>query len=553
MQSEKNTTSDFKNLQSRIQLLEERMDKIERILTERNQEDRSVPGTGSVIAEKDFEINFPFAGKGSFEIGFGEYGMAWIGNIVLLFGITFLVQNLHNSGNVILSVLIGYAAVAFVYFVASFTSKTYSYLSKLLLYNGHIILYILTLRLYFFQKNPVMENPALVLLFLLGICTVLFVIAYRKKFRFLAGLVFSMALFAGIASNLNYVILCSLILVSALTLFVYYKFNWIKVLFVFITLTYIVFLNWLLNNPFITKEAVFRENIDYGMISLYIVGSVFSLVALIPQKEKYSSEWTTAAIILNGMGFTTALILMVVTYFTASYIFIFSFISLFCLLYSILLKKYSSLKIAAPMYAIYGFVALSTAIYGIFLLPGAYLLLSVQSFLVVSMALWFRSRFLVITNTLLFLLLLILYISDETSRTDTDFSFLLVAFVTARVLNWRKERLNLKTDFIRNLYLLSGFAMTLIAFHRTFPPAFITISWIGAAILFFILGLLINNKKYRWLAIATMIASAVNLLFVDIKNMNISLRIIIFLVLAVISIAISVFYTRHSKKKNPDS
>ena len=41
-------------------------------------------------------INSKNTGQG-LESGFGEYGLAWIGNIVLLFGITFLMQYIQNK------------------------------------------------------------------------------------------------------------------------------------------------------------------------------------------------------------------------------------------------------------------------------------------------------------------------------------------------------------------------------------------------------------------------------------------------------------------------
>ena len=86
--------------------------------------------------------------------------------------------------------------------------------------------------------------------------------------------------------------------------------------------------------------------------------------------------------------------------------------------------------------------------------------------------------------------------------------------------------------------------MTLISLHHAMPKPYITVSWIAAAILFFFIGYLIKNIKYRWLAIATLIASAINLVFVDMKNMDISFRILVFLIMAVISIAVSIIYTK---------
>ena len=51
-------------------------------------------------------------------------------------------------------------------------------------------------------------------------------------------------------------------------------------------------------------------------------------------------------------------------------------------------------------------MAMSIALYGLVGLPRVYLLLSVQSLLVVSMALWFRNRLIVVMNSLLFLTIL---------------------------------------------------------------------------------------------------------------------------------------------------
>ena len=39
---------------------------------------------------------------------------------------------------------------------------------------------------------------------------------------------------------------------------------------------------------------------------------------------------------------------------------------------------------------------------------------------------------------------------------------MLMAFVTTRIINWKKERLNIKTELIRNIYLIAGFIMTLV-------------------------------------------------------------------------------------------
>ena len=166
------------------------------------------------------------------------------------------------------------------------------------------------------------------------------------------------------------------------------------------------------------------------------------------------------------------------------------------------------------------------------------------------MALWFRSRFIFVMNTMLYLLLLVFYLKDSVNNDTANFTFMLVAFITARVVNWQKDRLQIKTEFIRNLYLIAGLAMTLIAFHHAMPETLITVSWIFAALLFFALSILLKNVKYRWIAIAALIASAINLLLVDMSNINIEFRILVFFMLAIISIIISILYTKYFIRKS---
>lgn len=549
MQKEKSDQSELKKLNEQYLSLEKRLSLVEESITEFKSKNIQLSTTENKDPKADIEFQFPFTPKGSIEYGFGEYGMAWLGNIVLLFGIAFLFQFLHKSGNVFFAAFAGYVAVAAIYASSYFTQKSYSYLSKLFYYNGHLLLFYLTLHLHFLQENPLLKNFTLGIWLLLVVLGILFYLSYRKKSQFMAGMVLLMLLISGIISNSTHYLLGIATLTAILSFALYYRFGWIKIVITSISFIYFVHLVWVFNNPFISGELVMRDTHDYGFIYLILTGFIFSLLAVLPKKEKISNEMVIASVIWNGMGFTAILMLTVFTYFSENYVYIFGVIAFFCLLLSILFQLHSYLKITASIYALYSFIALSITIYGIFLFPKSYLLLSVQSFLVVSMALWFRSRFIVVMNTILFFVLMAFYIKEPVSFNSTNFAFMLVAFITARVMNWKKERLKLESEFIRNLYLFAGFIMTLIAFYNVMPNSLITLSWISVAVLFFILGYLFKNIKYRWLAIATMLASAIHLLVIDMSHMNIGARVLIFLLLAVISISISIIYTKNFVKK----
>ena len=118
-------------------------------------------------------------------------------------------------------------------------------------------------------------------------------------------------------------------------------------------------------------------------------------------------------------------------------------------------------------------MAMSIAFHGILgLSTGLMLLLAVPSLATVSMALWFRNRLIVVMNSLLFLLILITYLISSKSINEVNFSFALISLISARIINWKRSRLHIETDLMRNLYLIEGFFMILYAlFHARFPSS----------------------------------------------------------------------------------
>lgn len=549
MQKDKTDSPELNSLREEIQVLKTRVTRIEASLGTLKGQEIQFKERDSALADDDFELSFPLQTEDSIEFQVGGSGMAWLGNIVLLFGISFLAQYLQSSGYLVFSALIGFVSVAAIYAGAYYTRTSLSYLSKLFAYTGHLLLFYMALRLHFFQAEPLIKSNLIGHFALILVPGVLFYLSYRRKSQLMSGMVLLMMLVSGIISNSPSFAAVITTLVAFLAMMLYYRFGWLKIVFIFIFLIYLGHLNWLLNSPFAGNKLEFIKSPGIGYFYLFATGLIISLLALIPKKEDVSDEFIITSVVWNGLIFSSVLALTVVTYLSTNYVPVFGVLAILCLAYSVVLQSRSFLKITASMYALYGFLAMSVAFYGILLLPKAYMLLSIQSLLVVSMALWFGSRFIVVMNTILFMMLMIFYLASSRSHNPTNFSFMLVALITARIINWKKERLNIKTELIRNLYLMFGFVMTLIAFYHAVPASYITISWIFAALLFFILGRLINNVKYRWLAIAMIIASAVKLIFVDMSDIDIGFRVLVFLLLAIISISVSILYTKYLIKK----
>jgi hypothetical protein len=270
---------------------------------------------------------------------------------------------------------------------------------------------------------------------------------------------------------------------------------------------------------------------QFNLLYLFTYGTLYSLVPMVPKSERIGNSVYASVIVLNGVLFSLVMMMVVASFYPHNYVWIFGIIAATCLIYSVFLKFRTGRIFDPSFYACFSFMALSVAIYGYSKLPGAYLLLSLQSLLVVSWALWFRSRIIVVVN-------------------QVNFAFAVTAFISARVLNWKKERLTLQTYMLRNSYLISLFFIVLFSLYHAVPPQYVTPSWTAAALIYFLLSLALKNVKYRWMAIATLMVTAVYLFVVDLAHMEVGYRVIAFLFLAFITLGASLYFTLRFRKRS---
>ena len=159
-------------------------------------------------------------------------------------------------------------------------------------------------------------------------------------------------------------------------------------------------------------------------------------------------------------------------------------------------------------------MTLSIALFGYLKLPNIYYMLSLQSLLVVSMALWFKSRIIVVVNTLMYLGILLIYMISAESIGFINLVFAFVALASARIMNWQKERLTLQTELLRNLYLIAAFISVLYGLYHAVPAQYVSLSWTITAAVYFIMSIILKNAKYRWMAIFTFLVTVFYLFFI---------------------------------------
>ncbi len=541
---------ELEKIRESLQSLEIRLSRLESVLDKTDNEQLSRSAEQYKTLEPLLNTGTLEEDETGLESQFGRFGLAWLGNIVLLFGIIFLSQYVMNMGYRFISILFGYLVAAAIFILANYIKKTNVHLAFIFKINSQLLLYYITVRLHFFSVSPIIPWKTMSLILLLLIIGLQVYFSIKDRSQTYAALAVILALATAILGDTTHFILPMIILVSAMTVFFYYRFKWEPLVIISIFLAYISFLLWLLGNPLMGHPMQMIAEQNYGVVYLLAMGACFSIVSLFRTREAATDEFLIGVIILNGILFTILLLFIVLRFYSSDYVVLFTIITICCLIYSIILHSKSDWNFASAFYALYGFMAMSIAVYGLFGLPRVYLLLSVQSLLVVSMALWFRNRLIIVMNSLLFLTILIVYLLSSKHVSSVNFCFVFIALISARIINWKRSRLQIKTDMIRNLYMLEAFFMMLFSLLYAVPRQFVTFSWTMAAFLYFIISLLLKNIKYRYMALGTMICSAFYLFIVDLARIGLIYRVIALLFLAAISIGISIYYTNRIKKIN---
>jgi len=539
----------LENINRRLNSLEKRIE-----LLESNNDKIIQPQPSNILETEDSDyVDLKFSISTPFETKLGEYGLAWLGNIVLFFAIVFLWQYFNDAGKPLISLLVGGFSILGVFLFSYFSRKSYIYLSFLFNLFGFIILYFVALRLHFFSDKPLISNLYIAtFLILIAIGSQLF-FAYKRKSQILAGMAFTFAIFTAFMCDQTQLFFLISIATTGLVLFSFWKYNWWQTLTITLIITYFIYLIWLLKNPVSLVKSPSDLTYYYAFFYFSITTIIYSLVAFKKPNIEHTEKSIISTILISGIAYSIVLLVLVISHYPNSFVPFFIAISIYGVVYSILLKFYSQWKYAPALFALYGFVAISVAIFGVYHFPDCFLLLTYQSFLVLALALWYRSHIITLMNTFLLIFLVLIYYKISGSIQVVNFSIPIVAFLSARIINWKKERLNIKTEFIRNMYLFVLFFTLLYATYKGLPGYFITISWLIISGIYFGLSILLKNIKYRWMAMANLLVSAIYLFLVDMAKIELIYRILAFLVFAIVSIFISTYYVKKLKKKEVDT
>jgi hypothetical protein len=474
----------------------------------------------------------------------GEYGLAWAGSIVSLLGFVFLMTYTLNQGYSLLSAAMGYAVASGVFILARIWQRSYFYLSRILVSASLLLGYYTTLRLHYYAVSPLIENRYFAFILVLLFAMIPYGIALRIGSQVLAGLPVFLVLLSALLGDAPHVTLLLAALQALLAVYLALRRDWWRLLNLTIVLVYLTHILWLINNPCAGHPLRPVAAGQYPPVYLFLCAAIFAWPTLFFDREATIDVSRVGIVFLNCLGCSAVLGFAAVVIFPQELATIALAACTLLLACSVLQWLKTREQFAATVYACFSYMALSIAIYKFSPVPDAFVWLALQSFLVVSMALWFRSRTLVVVNAAIYFGMLIAYWISSPLSDLVNFCFAVVALLSARVMNWKKERLTLRTDGLRNLYLAATFVMVLYALYHAVPATYVALSWTATAVGYFLLSLLLKNVKYRWMSLFNLLATVLYLFLVDLARLEPGSRVSAFLVLGLMAVGISLFYAR---------
>lgn len=522
--------------------LEERISRIEDYLKlkmgEEEQRGEKEPERIRAATEKTDALEFRI----------GEYWFAKVGIVILAVGIVFLLTFPYQNLPAVLPSLFGYALTAGIFILAHIWRNVYTLISRYLVGAGLILLFFTTLRLHFFSASPVITNRGVELILLSLVVSFNLIVSAKRSSIYLSSLSLMMGYTTAIVSDQPYLIFSICLIMALLTVYFKLKFQWPKLLIFGIILTFFTHFLWFLNNPFLGNEVELVSSPQGNLFFILGYMVIFATGNYLRDQKLAEDNVLIISTFLNSFAGYGLFLLLTVTKFGENLAAYHLLASLLFLAFSVAFWIKEKSKYSTFFYAMFGYAALSVAIISQFKSPTFFIWLSWQSIIVISTAIWFRSKFIIVANFAIYAILFLAYLMMAGRINTISLSFGIVALISARILNWQKDRLELKTEFMRNAYLVAAFFVFPYALYHIVPEGYVALSWIGVTLSYFLMSIILNNKKYRWMALLTLLMTVIYILIIGIVKLDPVLRIASFLVLGIALLAISVIYTRMKAK-----
>lgn len=494
--------------------------------------------TTTVPAETDEER------EEALEFRIGQYWFAKAGVVILGLGIAFFLTLPYRDLPSLLPSLVGYLLVAAVLLVARKWRDSLHEISQQLIGVGVVLLYVTTLRLHFFTDQPAFDDKTPVLALLLLAVGLSFSVSLRRNSAFLVAISAALGYLTALIGGQPFFVFALVTVLSVAVVFIARMRGWRPLIVAGIGFAYLTHALWTMNNPILGGTIGLISPSLYSMGALLVYAVVFALGTLYRGSGITEDEWVGGQSFLNLAGCYLLFLFVSIARFVPdlSLLHFAASITFLALAVAFWLREKS--RYSTFLYAITGYAAMSVAIVDQFNMPDYFVWLGWQSIIVVSTAVWFRSRFIIVANFVIFLVVFVAYLIIAGTMSAVSLNFGVIALLSARILNWQKQRLELKTETMRNAYLGSAFFIFPYALYHSVPEGYVSLSWLGVALFYYVVSVVLKNRKYRWMALMTLILIVAYVIIVDLVKLEPTYRILSFVVLGLVLLMVSVVYTK---------
>ena len=482
------------------------------------------------------------------EMEIGETWMARVGVFALIIGLAFIVTYPLATLPSIVPCLIGYAAVGILLLLARRWRASLPQIAPILFGGALFLLYFATLRLHFFSAKPFIDSTALGALLLVIVLGVQFHVANHQRSELTAIFVAMLSLATALICDTSVFTLGLAAGTAMVAVYFFRRHQWHRLLHVTLLLTYATHLLWLFGNPMLGHPFHQVTAPAGNLFYLAVYAALFASVEFFRDDEQDGLYSRLVRVLANGFGAMLIASLNSYLYYQSDAWWIMGLLSFGFMATALSAWNHHRSMVATALYACLGYMALSAAIFAHFPSPDFFGWLAWQSLLVAATAVWFQSKIIVVANVFIYGGIYLLYLLLAPAAGLVNLSFALVAIAIARILNWQQDRLDLKTELLRNFYL--GAAMIIIPYglYHTVAPGWVSVSWLVTAGAYFLVSAILHNRKYRWMGIITLLATIVYVFIVDLARLELIYRISSTLVLGVVLLVVSISYARTRKR-----
>lgn len=439
----------------------------------------------------------------------------------------------------------GFILAAGLLLVARIGQKSFELVAGHLRGAGMALLFFSVLRLLFFGTTHVLEIDTSVGRGVLAAVVVVNLgLALRQKSPWLLGLALLTGFVSATAVGAPFGVFVTVAVLSAVAAFASVRHGWPGLLLGAIPAGYLTHLLWAINRPWAGRPFKVLMEPAAGIFFLLVYAIILAAGSLRRRDRSREDPGTILAVLLNCGASYGLFLLQTLGTSPAQFASANLAAALVYLGLAVAFWRSEASRITTFFYAMTGYLALSAAIAKTFPSPEVFIWLSGQSLVVVATALWFRSRLIVVANFFIYVSIVLAYMVVAKEETGISVGFGVVALLTARILNWKKERLELTTELMRNAYLASAFVVFPYALYHLVPGAYVSVSWVGVAVVYYLMNLIVRNPKYRWMGHLTLLLTVLYVIVVGLTQLAPTYRIISFLVLGTVLLVVSLVFTQ---------